>query len=80
MEALRNGKVTNLPSNAHLSFHAEEHEDPGTSLACTMAIGVANGVFDIQGTSLNDIFPDIKPTGMKEFMEKCWAGKASLAE
>ncbi|KAF1851632.1 phosphoserine aminotransferase [Cucurbitaria berberidis CBS 394.84] len=72
---LRAGKVTELPSNKPFYKLFPEGKPQVDALACNLGVAIANGVYDIKGTSLNKMFPDIKPKQMKELLIECWAGK-----
>ena len=74
---LAQGNATELPSNRPYYSAFPEGKSQVDFLQCSLGIGVANGVYDISATSLNDMFPHIPAKGMDEFLRRCWIGKIS---
>ncbi|KAJ9136941.1 hypothetical protein NKR23_g9560 [Pleurostoma richardsiae] len=71
--ALRQGCTTELPSNkACYAYFPRGREDLETVI-CTMMVGMASGVFDIQGTNLESLLPSLKPILLEPFLRQCWS-------
>ena len=71
LESLRAGKVTELPRNKPYYEVFPEGKAQVDGLACSLGVAIANGVYDIKGASLNDMFPSIRPKQMKELLTEC---------
>lgn len=72
IEDLRRGVTTELPSNSEFYKYFPNGKEELNNLICTHTIGMGTGVFDIPGTPLNSLFPEIKSTPLEEFLLSSW--------
>ena len=74
LETLRAGQITELPS--HVEVYPFFPKPMMQGLFATFGILFEQGVFDFQPEkSLNEQFPDIKTTKVKELVTEAWKGK-----
>jgi hypothetical protein len=79
IDNLRAGIVEELPSNTECYEYFPGGKPDLNSVICPQMIGMMNGVFDIQGVELTELFPDVSVTRLRGFLQECW-GKALLAK
>jgi hypothetical protein len=72
IEELRNGITTELPSNKACYGYFPGGKEELDGIVCTHMLGMAFGVFDIPGVSLNELFPHVQETQLEAFLQECW--------
>lgn len=77
-EAIRSGRITQLPSNQALFADATWGEVYQVVEKEAMFTVLSNG-YDLKGQNLADIFPDVKTTDITEFLAQSWALKQDQA-
>lgn len=71
-EAIRSGHITQLPANKALFADATWREIYQTVEKEAMFTVLSNG-YDLKGTDLADIFPEVKMTDMAGLLAQSWA-------
>jgi hypothetical protein len=73
LQDLRAGKITELPANISLySFFPKPFLE---GLVVAFGIAMEEGLFDIKGKVLNEMFPDVRPMSVDVFLQTFWGGK-----
>lgn len=73
LEDLRAGRITEIP--AYKALYPVYSKNEFLSMMSAFGVGMATGVFDLKGASLNEKFGDVQPTKVVDFILKYWEGK-----
>ncbi|PYH81273.1 hypothetical protein BO82DRAFT_284602, partial [Aspergillus uvarum CBS 121591] len=71
---IRGGKPVILPSNTKQEVLGGDMETLYAVVAGTILAAAGNG-YDIPGTDLSTLFPDVRRTTIEDFLKSCWALK-----
>lgn len=74
MDNIRAGKPAVLPSNTKQEVLGGDMETLNAVVAGTILAAAGNG-YDIPGTDLSALFPDVRKTNIEDFLRSCWALK-----
>lgn len=70
LEDLKIGNSAELPGNVEFYGMFEGGKRELDELMCWSKVGMIKGAFDLRGvgTSLNEMFPSVKPVGIEEYL------------
>ncbi|KAL9003651.1 MAG: hypothetical protein Q9188_003495 [Gyalolechia gomerana] len=73
LEDLRAGRISEMPS--YLPLYETYPKEFLLEMMAGIGVAMITGLFDFKGDLLNEKYPDIKTTKMRDFIETHWAGK-----
>lgn len=73
LEDLRAGRISEMPS--YLPLYETYPKEFLLEMMAGIGVAMITGLFDFKGDLLNEKYPDIKTTKVRDFIETHWAGK-----
>lgn len=73
LEDLRNGKISEIP--AYVPLYDAFPKEFLLGIMAGFGVAMATGVFEFEGSLLNEEYPDIHTTKMRDFIETHWSGR-----
>ncbi|KAM6527607.1 hypothetical protein FALCPG4_008662 [Fusarium falciforme] len=72
IDQLRKGFTIELPSNKTCYAYFPSGKQELDGIVSTHMLGMASGVFNIPGASLNDLLPHVEPIRLEAFLKTAW--------